>query len=215
MKCQNQSIGALRILQDMPRDDEKNAWGAFHRECGSAMYDQMARDEERRDFALYCDARQTFVRQPSTLREGLGLSAGSIAQAYLQGALSNFRDAEDDFASLASTASAASTVSFSMPAVNDWRGARVGTNTEVVGSAASMAAGPTFSWEREQGIEPGPFERGSQGSRAGLQRSHPYRKVHKACAPDKSKDLGDENLCDDSELTMGPGKPTNIRRSVK
>ena len=191
--------------------------------------------EERRDFALYCDARQTFVRQPSTLREGLGLSAGSIAQAYLQGALSNFRDAEDDFASLASTASAASTVSFreemlfigiqmedqvwspgfSMPAVNDWRGARVGTNTEVVGSAASMAAGPTFSWEREQGIEPGPFERGSQGSRAGLQRSHPYRKVHKACAPDKSKDLGDENLCDDSELTMGPGKPTNIRRSVK
>jgi len=179
------------------------------------MYDQVARDEERWDFSLYCVARQTFVRQPSTVQEGSGLSAESIAQAYLQGALSNFRDVEDDFASLASTASAASTVSLSMPAMNDWRGARVGTNTEVVGSAASMAAGPTFSWEREQGTEPGPFERGSQGSRVGLQRSHPYRKVQKACAPDKSKDLGDENLCNDSELTMGPGKPTNVRRSVK
>ena len=99
--------------------------------------------------------------------------------------------------------------------VKDWCGARVGTNTEVVGSAASMAAGPTFPWEREQGTEPGPFKKGSQGSRVGLQRSHPYRKVQKACAPDKSTDLGDENLCDDSELTMGPGKPTNIRRSVK
>jgi len=124
MKCQNQSdLSIVDLLEDMPRDDEKNTCGVFHREFGSKMYDQMARDEERRDFALYCVARQTFVCQPSTLREGSGLSAGSIAQAYLQGALSNFRDAEDDFASLASTASATSTVSLSMPAVNDWRGA--------------------------------------------------------------------------------------------
>ena len=205
----------------MPRndDDEKNTLGAFplHRVVrGSATHDQIEREADsstegfqRQDFALYCVARQTtfspLLNHPRILREGSGLSSSVTG--------SNFQDAEDDFASLASTASTASAVSLSMPALNDWRGARGRTNTEVVGCATSMAAGPTFSWERGQGApEPGPFQTSYQGSRI-QQRSHPYRRAQRASSP--VQDLGDENFCDDSELTMGPGKPTNISCGAK
>jgi len=203
----------------MPRnddeDDDKNTWGAFplhHVVRGSATHDQREREADssterfqRQDFALHCVARQTtflpLLRHPRILREGSGLSSSVTG--------SNFQDAEDDFASLSSTASTASAVSLSMPALNDWRGARGRTNSDVVGSASSMEAGPTFSWEQGQGApEPGPFQTSCQGSRL-QQRSHPYRRA-RASAP--MQDLGDENLCDDSELTMGPGTPTNISR---
>ena len=208
----------------MPRndDDEKNTLGAFplHRVVrGSATHDQIEREADsstegfqRQDFALYCVARQTtfspLLNHPRILREGSGLSSSVTG--------SNFQDAEDDFASLASTASTASTasaVSLSMPALNDWCGERGRTNTEVVGCATSMEAGPTFSWERGQGApEPGPFQTSCQGSRR-QQRSHPYRRVQRASSP--VQDLGDDNFCDDSELTLGPGKPTNISCGAK
>ena len=190
---------AARIIRSlMPR--EQNMFGAFPRnriaratsEEEAPVFHGNSSSEQCRDTFARPTILSTPLNQPSTSSSA---SRGLESPPQLDSLFSSATD------SLYSGASTVSSLISNVPASasDDW------CNSSNI---AAMTAGPTFSWERGQGVEQGRSTRSSQpeGSRAGGHRSHPYRKEPTVRA---------ETSCDDSELSMGPGKPTMFRGGAK
>jgi len=182
----------------MPREQDKYLAYPHHRiaratsEEEAPVFHVNSSTEQCRDSIAQPTILSTPFNQPSISTLA---TRGLESPPQLDSLFSNAAD------SLFSGASTVSSLISSVPASasDDWCDSS---------NIAAMTAGPTFSWERGQGADEGRSTRSSQpeGSRAGGYRSHPYRREPTVRA---------ETSCDDSELSMGPGKPTMFRGGAK